>query len=418
MPETQPRQTTGPTLDSERIDSLDVLRGIALMGILVMNIQSFSMPSTAYLLPESFGSVDGWNKIVWFLSHVFFDLKFMTMFSIMFGAGIVLMSQHRDAAGVPVIGVHYRRMMLLLVFGLLHAYVIWYGDILFPYAVCGCLVIWCRKWKPLTLIIAGAALLIIGSLFFAFVGVAAMNIESVAEGMREEYVKSLDEAQQEIDAYRGSWSEHFAYRWKEAMSMHVFLLPLAFFWRLSGLMCIGMALFKWKVLSAGRSTKFYLCMALIGGAIGIPLNMLTAQGILAHESDPAYVLGLGMLGLYYISLPMAAMWIALVMLLCKASGFLAAKRVLGCYGRMAFTNYIGQSLLATWVFYGYGLGLYGSLSRVEQIGVVVAIWAIQLAFSPLWLKYFQFGPLEWVWRSGVYMKPQPMLRRTESATLA
>lgn len=416
MDEEQLRTTDGPTMDRERIDSLDVLRGVALLGILVMNIQSFSMPSLAYLLPEMYGTMDDANLFIWYVSHIFFDLKFMTMFSIMFGAGIVLMSQHRDAANAPVLSVHYRRMALLLFFGLVHAYVIWYGDILTPYAICGCFVVFCRKWRPRSLMFIGAVLLVIGSLFFGLVSVSVHYSEEVAEAMRTEYLAAAEELATEIEAYRGAWTEHVKFRAVEAARMQFFLIPLVFFWRLCGLMCVGMALFKWGVLSAKRSTKFYLWAAVICGGIGIPLNTLGAQAILAHESDPAYVLGIGSLKLYYVSLPMAFMWISLVMLLCKSGAFVRMKHVLACYGRMAFTNYIGQSLMATWIFYGYGLGWFGSVSRVEQAWIVLAIWAIQLTISLIWLKYFKFGPLEWVWRSGVYLKPQPMVRTGEHAS--
>ena len=102
------------------------------------------------------------------------------------------------------------------------------------------------------------------------------------------------------------------------------------------------------------------------------------------------------------------MWMSLVMLLCRSARLPRVKSVLADYGRMAFTNYIGQSVLATLIFYGHGLALFGKLNRVEQVGVVAGIWVVQLAFSTLWLRHFQFGPLEWVWRSGVYFRPQPM----------
>ena len=126
-----------PTHDRERIDSLDILRGFALLGILVMNIQSFGMPVNAYLIPNSYGDLDGINGLVWLIGFLFFDLKFMAMFSMMFGAGIILFTDNRDARKQPVLRVHYRRMFLLLLFGLIHAYVIWHGDILVAYAICG-----------------------------------------------------------------------------------------------------------------------------------------------------------------------------------------------------------------------------------------------------------------------------------------
>ena len=164
------QEISGPTQDRQRVHSLDILRGFALLGILVMNIQSFSMPSSAYFVPSSFGSMEGVNGVVWLIGYLFFDQKFMSMFSMMFGAGIVLMSHHRDAAELPVLGVHFRRMFLLLFFGMTHAYIIWYGDILVAYAICGMFVVWIRRWPARRLAIIGVVLVIIGSAFHTVVG--------------------------------------------------------------------------------------------------------------------------------------------------------------------------------------------------------------------------------------------------------
>jgi len=410
----EPLSTPGkiqPTQEKDRINSLDTLRGFALMGILVMNIQSFSMPSSAYFVPDSFGNFEGINQIVWYVGNLFFDQKFMAMFSMMFGAGIVLMSRGRDAVGKPVLGIHYRRMLLLLLFGLIHAYLIWYGDILVPYAICGMSVVWVRRWSARRLALLGAFLIFFGSLFFLLIGFGASESEDVANGVRESMEMDEAAAEQELAAYRGSWLDALPDRAAQAASMHFFLVPVSFFWRISGLMLIGMALFKWQVMDATRSNRFYTIMALIGGGLGLPLVAFGAYWSQTMKFDVLHMLGFGMLPNWFGSVGVALMWIALVMLFCRSKAFGKVKYVLSCYGRMAFTNYIGQTVLATFFFYGYGFGYFGSVDRLGQVGVSVAIWTIQMTFSPIWLKYYQFGPLEWVWRSGVYKSFQPMRRQ-------
>ncbi len=375
-----------------------------------MNIQSFSMPSSAYLVPDAYGALEGLNYVVWLVGYLFFDLKFMAMFSMMFGAGIVLMSRHKDAVGAPVAGVHYRRMALLLVFGLMHAYLIWYGDILTPYAVCGMVVFWVRQWPVRRLFVAGGLLIAFGAGFHGLTGVGAAVSPEMAEALNADMRPSEEALAAEVASYRGGWLEQLRDRAGQAAEFQLFVFPLMFFWRLCGLMLIGMALFKSGFMSAALPTSVYALTALVGGGLGLSLVGLGAYWNDAAGFAPTNIVGFGALPNWFGSVGVALMWMALVMLLCQADAFSRVKRVLSSYGRMAFTNYIGQSVLATFIFYGHGLGLFGKLDRVEQVGVVVAIWAAQLAFSVVWLKYFRFGPLEWVWRSGVYLKAQPMVR--------
>ncbi len=406
-----PVPSSGPTLGKSRIDSIDVLRGFALMGILIMNIQSFSMPEHAYLDPSFYGDLNGANAVVWFLGYVFVDMKFMAMFSMLFGAGIVLMSQHRDAANKPVAALHYRRMLLLLAFGLIHAYFIWYGDILVSYAICGMVVFWFRRWSPRTQVFTGAILVTLGSAIYTLGGIQTGLSEEAADFYRTEMVPSAEATEDELATYRGSdWTEQLKHRATSAAGFHFFVLPLIFFWRICGLMLIGMALFKWGVLSARRTNRFYATMAIIGGGVGVPLTTLGAIWAWSRDFDSPHLFGFGSLPNWFGSVPVALMWIALIMLFVRSPILDGLKDVLGAYGRMAFTNYIGQSVMATAIFYGYGLGWFGSVERIGQVGVVVAIWAIQLAIAPIWLRYFKFGPLEWVWRSAAYKKRQPMLR--------
>jgi uncharacterized protein len=166
-PEHPARGVGGPVSEPERIGSLDVLRGFAVLGILGMNIQSFAMIGKAYVNPNTYGDMSGANYWVWLLSHIFFDQKFMTIFSMLFGAGIVLMTQRQEASTGKSAKVHYRRMAILLIFGLIHAYVIWYGDILFTYALCGMVAYLFRRRRPWLLITLGILLIAVHSGFNA-----------------------------------------------------------------------------------------------------------------------------------------------------------------------------------------------------------------------------------------------------------
>ena len=153
----------GPTAQSERILSLDVLRGFVVLGILVMNIQHFSMIGAAYFNPSAYGDLTGLNYLVWLLSHLLADMKFMSIFSMLFGAGIVLMAERLEAKGRRPAAVHYRRTLILLLFGIAHAWLIWTGDILYSYAMCGLLVYLFRKKQPKTLIILGVVSIAVAS---------------------------------------------------------------------------------------------------------------------------------------------------------------------------------------------------------------------------------------------------------------
>ena len=279
--------SAGPTRESERIDSLDVLRGFALLGILVMNVQSFGMPSSAYLIPNAYGDLGGANFLVWLVGHLFFDAKFMAMFSMMFGAGIVLMSERAHNAARPSVGIHYRRMGLLLAFGLIHAYGIWYGDILTFYALCGMVVFWVRRWPALRLAIAGVLLITIGSAFHVLTGLSASASPEMVEALREGFGGSDEAVAHELEAYRGPWLGQLGIRASEAAGFQFFLFPFLFFWRISGLMLLGMALFKFGFLSANLGNRSYSITALIAGSIGLITVGLGACGTFRKIFGPS-----------------------------------------------------------------------------------------------------------------------------------
>ena len=400
----------GPVSRSDRIISIDVLRGFAVLGILVMNIQSFSMIGAAYLNPYAYGDLTGANYVVWFLSHLLADSKFMTIFSLLFGAGVVLMASRREASGRPTVGIHYRRMFWLIVFGFLHGFCLWYGDILFVYGMCGLIIYLFRRRSPRFLLIFGILVVSVASLLTIFwqVTIPYWPPEALESVEMEWWMPPPDAVQNELDAYRGGWAEQQVLRAPVAIFMQTNHFLTETLWRAGGLMLIGMALFKLGVFGAGRSREFYLRMTSLGFGLGLPV---VVWGVLYRNSSDWDVRSAFFGGSqfnYWGSLLFAAGWIGAVMLVCQRPGWGRAKSSLAAVGRMALSCYLLQTIICTTIFYGHGLGLYGSVSRVGQALIVVAVWVALLWFCPFWLERYRFGPFEWLWRSLTYMKLQPM----------
>jgi uncharacterized protein len=402
----------GPTGQTQRIVSLDVLRGFALLGILVVNIQSFAMVDAAYMNPTAFGDLTGANYWVWLLTHVFFDQKFMSIFSMLFGAGMVLMADRAQAAGRPPDWLHCRRMASLLVIGLLHAHLLWFGDILVLYAVCGLVVYWFRRLNPIWLCVLGLGLISIGS------GISLMSGWSMPY-WGEEPLAQFEQGWQppaevieaEIATYRGSWLRQMEHRVPAALYFETLILVAWGFWRAGGMMFIGMAFFKWGVFNATRSRQFYLWLIAAAVLVGVPLVLYGVRRNFAEGWDVSYSFFWG--GQYngWGSILVCLGYVGLVMLFCQSQVLDPLRRSLAAVGQTALTNYLLQTILCTTLFYGHGFGLFGSVSRTGQVCVVIAVWAFQLIISPLWLKRFRFGPFEWVWRCMTYLRIQP-LRQT------
>ncbi len=399
-----------PTQSSQRIVAIDILRGFALLGILVMNIQGFSMPSVAYDNPTMHGDFTGLNWLVWFFSHVLTDLKMMNIFSMLFGAGIVLFTDRLVERGVKPLRIHYRRTFWLLVIGLVHAYIIWQGDILVTYALCSLIVVLMRNWQPRTQLIVGLIFLSVSAFLMLGSGISLefMPPETAAE-LLTAWQKTPQALQAEIVAFRSGWLAQMAYRVPASLDMNTSSFFFWGFWRAGGLMLIGMALYKWGVFSAARSRQFYVRLLSISLLIGLPLILLGVRYNTSVDwSISASRFGIGHQFNYWGSILMSMVYIATVMLVAKAGALPKLSHALASVGRMALSNYLFHSIVATLIFYGHGLGLFGSVERIGQIGIVFAIWAVQLVLSPWWLARFKFGPAEWAWRSLTYWKLQPM----------
>lgn len=413
---TVPAVPPAPVGEKDRIVSLDVLRGVAVLGILVLNIQAFAMISGAYMNPTAYGSLDGANGWVWRLSHVLGDQKFISIFSMLFGAGVVLMTTKADATGRGAARLHYRRMGWLILFGLLHAHLLWYGDILYTYGVCGLVLYLLRRLPPWVLFTLALVCLAVASGINMMFGWSMQfwGDEGVRQFSDEAWLPVPELVQAELDAYRGGWLEQMSKRVPMAFFFQTFLLTLGGIGLKAGAMMLtGMGLYKLGVLSAARSVRTYLVLAAVGLGVGLPIVEFGVRQHFAHGWDVRYSFFFGVQYNFWASALVAIGYVGVVMLVVKLGVLRPLTRALAAVGRMALTNYFMQTIICTTIFYGHGFGQFGRFERVEQIGVVAAVCAAQLAWSPVWLRYFRSGPFEWLWRSLSYWHVQPFLRPVE-----
>ncbi|MEZ4270147.1 MAG: DUF418 domain-containing protein [Myxococcota bacterium] len=273
VPIAAPLTAPRPTPSSQRIAEIDFLRGVAVLGILIMNVQIFAMPHIAYVNPTTFGDLTGSERWAWWLSYTFADRKFMNLFSMLFGAGLILMNQRQEQKKLPGTMLHYRRMLWLLGIGLCHSYLIWYGDILVTYALCGSLVYLARNLQPRLLIVLGILLLTVPSVSAIQDGTKMRNASlkqrnDIAAQLWSPPHEIIDH---EVQTYRSGWLEQMHHRFPEALNFQIFVFAYEYFWRVSALMLLGMALFKLNILGGSATLQVYRGMLLGGLVIGLPL---------------------------------------------------------------------------------------------------------------------------------------------------
>jgi uncharacterized protein len=387
------------------------------LGILIMNVQDYSMIGAAYFNPTAYGDLTGANLAVWLLSHVFADQKFMTIFSMLFGAGIFLMSQRAASSGRRPTALHYRRMVWLMLFGMMHAYLLWRGDILFLYGVCGLVVYLFRRLPPGWLLALGLMSLSFCSAIWLLSGWSMQfwPQEIVAE-FAGDWRPGAEAVAEQVAVYRSGWIEQLGLRIPEAIEFQTTALLWWGCWRAGGLMLIGVALFKLGVFSAERSRRFYIGLIVPALLVGLPMVLFGVHRHFEAEWDATYSFFTGSVFNYWGSILVSLGYVGAVMLVARAGALRGLTRRLAAVGRMALSMYLLQSIICTTLFYGHGFGLFGRVQRVGQIGIVAAIVILQLWLAPLWLDRFRFGPFEWMWRTLTYLRSQPMrLTRSGSA---
>ncbi|MDC8829989.1 DUF418 domain-containing protein [Alteromonas gilva] len=405
------------TMTPMRYISLDALRGLALLGILMMNIIAFAYPESIYTNPFAMGELSFDNITQWMLSDVFFAEKFYTLFAGLFGAGIVLMAE-RQTDNPDAKKRHRRRMFWLLLIGLLHAYGVWWGDILVTYAIAGVLIYPCRFWSIRRLCVWGFALQVIYTLLMLLIYVA-WGVMSVAEQqeLASELAPPMALLQQEIAAYTGSWWQQAVFRVSTTFDFHINVLWIIQL-RICGIMMLGIALLKSGILQGQRSVVFYKSNALTGilvGALvcGFGSGVLLVNGFIVPEAFTLY-----RQPNYWGALIMAWGYMCAINWLVKTTHTARWRCVMTNYlsavGRLALTNYLLQTIICTAIFYGWGLGLFAQLDRVSLSAVVIIIWLFQLGVSKWWLAHFTMGPAERVWRNLTLRQWQSVLQRVNA----
>ncbi len=376
----------------DRLLPLDVCRGIALCGILAVNISSFSMVEAARRMPQVSGGTDPLNYGIWQATMLLADTKFIAMFSILFGAGIALLTNADREGGSLRAFAYYRRMAFLMLIGYLHGHYLWFGDILFVYGLYGCL-LFPAKWLP------GPVVLLLG----------ATAIALDAKWVGWSFGRTFDpwEAHYETRFALSGWLEQMPWRESQARALET---TMAFNFAPQGIgyMLLGMGLTRMRILGGQRALGLYLAWALLLPlgvlAIGIPSDWcrLLAEPYIGESARA---------GAYWGSLMATFGWFGIGIVLSRSLPTFFLTRAFAAVGRMALTNYLMQSLVCTTIFYGFGFGMFGKMDRKEQLLVVACIWISQLILSPLWFRCFEFGPVEWVWRSATYLQT-PSFRRT------
>lgn len=448
-----------PVAESDRLMAMDIARGFALLGIFMVNIQTFAEPFGRFMAPtpEPGGAL---TTLCFYLERIFCEGKFYPLFSMLFGMGMMLQMASVDSRGGRFVPLYLRRLFVLMVIGFLHATLLWYGDILFTYSICGLILFLCRRASGRTLLIAGIIMVgastLLGGAFGAMgalgnhrpapVASVAESSEPVdsddavapaqtAESSKEVELNDFDRLAQTspfvrwLQAYqRGEIKggpddplymelETRAYReggfW-DAMGFRVstwlFFLVFLFFgmgWHIAGMFFIGAAFIKFGLLGPGGAA-WRARLLVIGLLVGLPGSVIAA--FVPHA-------GLGFLGaavmvmLGFACGPLLSiLYLMLAARLAESGRALALASTLASTGRMALTNYLMQTIVSTAVFYWWGFAQFGLWTRPERCAFVLAVFAAQCVFSVLWMRRFRFGPMEWLWRSLTYLKREPMLR--------
>ena len=411
-----------PIAASERLVSLDLIRGVAVLGILFANITAFGHPDAAYFWPVSLpGGASAGDKLVWFVQLVLVDHKFRALFSLLFGAGIYLFMERAWARG-STRWLQFQRLCWLLVFGAIHYFLIWHGDILGTYAAAGMMALPLLKWPAARQLKAGIIIYTLGALFMlAALGSALLGATNatIAARMPTNMQEKITNAPREIHEgvakniefmQSASYPEVVARQVTEhagGFLQSLIFVPLT---ETLGLVLIGMALYRRGFFSGAIDPARMRrggWIAFLGGlaytalvaiwplATGFPLfTTIFAFNELARIAQ--IPVGLGLAAILVADAPRLAQT--------------ALGSRLAAAGRMAFTNYLGTSILMMFVFHGWALGLFGKLHRVELMLIVFAVWVAMLLWSKPWLARYRYGPLEWLWRCLTYWKVFPLKR--------
>ncbi len=431
--------TIAPTSQSERIVTLDILRGIAILGILLMNIPSFSLSGVVSHNPAVLNEFGTINYYIWYAVEWIFDGTQRAIFSLLFGAGIVLFisRQEKKSNGLEPADYFFRRQLWLIVFSLVDVYILlWNGDTLMDYAIYGMMMFAFRNQSPKTLIIAACVSILFMTArenrdFFSHKKmiekgevIAAMDTtitkltskqkndleEMMSFRKRMEPASRLQRMKEDHEKVRGDYASVYEYR----TNMYVEnIIEYTYFslWDVLTFMLLGMAFFKLGIITGDAPMKTYWWMCIGGLGIGLTLSYFIIQFRIESQFNWFNHIKIVPFSFYELSrVPRSIGIIGLIMLLYKSNWFNGIFSLFRPVGQMAFTNYLMQSLICGILFNGFGFALFGRLQRYEVYAVVLCIWLFQIIFCTIWMRFFLYGPLEWAWRSLTYWKKQAFVR--------
>ncbi len=388
---------TDPPTDiaSPRIVSLDFLRGIGVMGILLMNIVGFGLPEMAYYSPDIVPGADHADRIAWLLSFIFVDGKFRGLFTLLFGASMLLIAEQAERKGHDPVTTHYSRLVWLAVFGLLHMFLLWNGDILFLYACYGAIAFALRDWDAETLIRRALLLYACGFVLFSLMWGELLLGAGVAPADVGADIVSISD---EIALYRSSYHSIFTERLLTDWQHPLELVAWSAFETLP-LIMLGMALYRIGLLGGEWSGERTLRMGL--RLTGTGLAVTAALGALAifHDFELVWMFNILSAWILPATLMLTVGYACLLVEVVRRWPNSPITRRIAAAGRTAFSNYLGTSLILCPVFYGWGLGWFAHIGRAELYWLVLPVWALMLTWPVLWLRHFRFGPFEWLWRS-------------------
>ncbi len=414
-------QTLTPVKSGERIQLIDSLRGFALLGILLVNMALFINPVYKVLLPLP-PDTPMWDRAASWLIQLLAEGKFFPLFSLLFGLGFAIQFSRAQERNKRIVPVYLRRMFVLLLIGLAHAFLIWTGDILVVYALLGFVLILFRKARPRTLLI-WIGIIATGYFLLMTLGVAAIELgrmfpegaASLDQSIAEQEAFFRDEAARAAQIYsQGSFAEITAQRVREYFTFMSLgaagMLPSVFM-----MFLVGLYFGKRRVFfEIEENLTFFRRITWWGLAIGLPASLIYAT-VMATTSISQFDFNLttyvGTLGMVFGGPALTLFYVGALTLLSRRQLWADRLQILAPVGRMALTNYLLQSIICTLIFYGYGLGLQGQIGAAAGLVLTFLIFGLQIPFSHWWMARFRYGPFEWLWRSLTYMRLQPMARR-------
>lgn len=425
---------------NNRIHAMDVMRGFAVLGILLMNIPAFSAHEFFLYWHDALKGETTTNGVIYNTIMILFDGKMRGLFTLLFGAGLMLFIENKNDNSIHVADLYFKRMTWMIVFGLVDAYIfLWGGDVLYEYAMCGIFAFAFRTMKPRNLLLLSFSIL---SLFIYFSGAPFLErkekyieYKNVEKQINEH--KPVNEKQQEVydefvevkgsylpfskdhihnvteDIYnreikmKADYPAIFLANAEEVMPYHTkeFFMGM---WESFATILLGMALFKFGFFQGTIKTSIYRVLVFIGIPVGITLcglSVLTsvhtqAEFIQAIETRIFSVNHPGGAGRIILTVGYASA----ILLLCRVNWLKSFLRLFANVGRMALTNYIMQTILCSFYFFGFGLNHYGEYDATGLLLFVVTIWIIQITYSNIYFRFLKMGPVEWLWKRLTYGK--------------